>query len=384
MKLLGTSFDCADHGGHSHRWAFLQLETDEGLTGVGEWSCSLGGIALVAKTLQLLRADLVGEDANDIERLWHKMYRHYFSLGPRGVVTAAISSVDIALWDIKGKALNRPVYDLLGGRVRDRVLLYSHPQAGTPEEVAEDSVKQVAEGWTALKTDPFRSEVRKRMGVGPGFEIRYMEGALSAEAEETAEAVVRAMREAVGPKIEILIDAHGNFNVPTAVRLARRLTPYKLTWFEEPCPPESFDALRQIRESVEVPICVGERLFTRFDFVPIFRDRLADYIMPDVVLTGGISELKKIATMAESYYIPVSPHNPPGGPVQVTAAAHVMMTVPNFYRQEFARNYLDAHNSVITPALDIRNGCLFLSNRPGLGVELDTDFIKAHPDPDWC
>ena len=382
IKIFGTVIERLQTPSQPHHWAFLQVETDEGITGVGEFSVDypMEGSALAARALQLARADLIGQDPNDIERLWHKLYRRYQTIWARGIITTVISGIDIALWDIKGKVTGQPIYNLLGGPVRDRVVLYTHPRVGTPEEVAADSAEKVAEGFTALKTDPFWSEIHKRYEVWPS--PQYLDGLLSPEGEEMGEVVIRAMREAVGPKVEILIDAHGNYNVPTAIRLAKRVAPYNITWFEEPCPPESYEALRQVRDAVNVPICVGERLFTRFDYVPIFQNRLADYIMPDVVWTGGISELKKIATMAEAYYIPISPHNAQGA-LQIIAGAHTMITVPNFYKLEFARNALEAYNAVINPPLDVRDGCLFLSDRPGLGVELNLDYIRAHPDPDF-
>ncbi len=193
---------------------------------------------------------------------------------------------------------------------------------------------------------------------------------------------ITAIRQAVGPDVEVLIDAHGNFSVPTAIDLARRLEPYHITWFEEPVPPDSLEALRHVKESVNVPICVGERLYTRFDFVPILTERLADYIMPDVVWTGGISELRKIANIAEAFYIPVSPHDA-SGPINILAGAHTTMAVPNLYRLELGTAFLDLYDELTSPALDIRDGYLYLSDRPGLGVELNTAFVKAHPDPDW-
>jgi galactonate dehydratase len=193
---------------------------------------------------------------------------------------------------------------------------------------------------------------------------------------------VAAVREAVGPQIEVLIDAHGHYNVPTAIRIGNRLAEHNVTWYEEPVPPEGYEALAQVRQNVAAPICVGERLFTRYDFLPIFENRLADYIMPDVVWTGGISELRKIATMAEAYYIPVSPHNAMGS-VQIIAGAHTMMTVPNFYRLEFSIAALEGYNAVLDKPLDIRDGNLHLPTGPGLGYDLDTEFMAAHPDPAW-
>ncbi len=356
-------------------WLFVKVETDEGVYGIGEatnWPG--GGSLLVGNTLKLVKDALIGEDPRDIERLWHKLYRRFTYLGSRGMVTAAISGIDIALWDIKGKTLGVP-YQLLGGKFRDSIVLYGNGwflDCQEPWEFGEAAAATVAQGFTALKIDPFLPE--KGLGFG--------DGNISAEGEAFGEAIIAAVRQAVGPKVEVLIDAHGNYNVPTAVRLAKRLAPYNLTWFEEPVPPESYRALKQVRQEVNVPICVGERLYTRYDFVPIFEEGLADYVMPDVVWTGGISELRKIAAMAEAYYIPISPHNAMG-PIQIVAGAHVMMTVPNFYRLEFSLAALESYNACINPPLDIRSGTLYLSNRPGLGIELNEEYIRTHPVPGW-
>ena len=357
-------------------WVFVEIDTDEGLRGLGECSNSpRKGNVLVGRALQTLREVLIGRDPSHIEQLWIELYRNYTYLGSRGLITAVISGVNIALWDIKGKALGRPVYDLLGGPVRDNIPLYTHPAYGTPEEVAESGAAMVAAGYTALKTDPFAHEVRR-------FHTAYVGGAISHAGVRHAARIIGSLREAVGPEVEILIDAHGNFNVGSAMRCIRALQPYDITWFEEPVPPEGMDALRQIREQTDADLCVGERLYTRWDFMPVLQNRLANYIMPDVCWTGGISELKKIATMAEAYYVPVSPHNAMG-PIQILAGGHTMMTVPNFYRLEISSLMMPHHNACIEPGLDIREGALHLSERPGLGVELSRDWIDAHRDPDW-
>ena len=181
-----------------------------------------------------------------------------------------------------------------------------------------------------------------------------------------------------GPNIEILIDAHGRFNVPTAIRLCRTLEDVaQIDWFEEPVPVESYQALSQVREKVNAAICVGERLHTRWEFVPIFENKLADYIMPDVTWTGGITELKKIATMAEAYYIPISPHDA-SGPINVVAGAQVMMTVPNFYRVETSHHDLSSYNKFIQTPLDNSGGALKLTAAPGLGIEMNLDFLRAN------
>jgi galactonate dehydratase len=204
-----------------------------------------------------------------------------------------------------------------------------------------------------------------------------MNGQASVAGIERGGELIAALREAVGPNIEILIDAHANFNVASAIRAANRLEEYDITWFEEPVQPESIQALQQVKENVRVPICVGERLFTRFDFAPVLENRLAEYIMPDICWTGGISEMKKIAIMAEAYYVPISPHNVQS-PIQIVAGGHTMLTVPNFYRLEIASLQMELYAQAFDRPLDIRNGELYVSDRPGLGIELNMDYIEKN------
>ncbi len=362
-------------------WAFVRVDTDEGITGWGEATNSGVGMALIiGRALELVKPDLIGEDPADIERIWHRLYRRFTYLGSRGMPTTATAGIDIALWDIKGKATGRPVYDLLGGRFRDRVQLYGNSWFGgcrTPDDFARAAREVLLpSGNTASKLDPFLEMRASHTG--------FTDGKISAEGEQDGYDIVAAIREVVGPQHEILIDAHGHYNVPTAIRLANSLhSQSSIGWFEEPVPPESFDALKQVREHTEAPICVGERLFTRHDFVPVFRDRLADYIMPDTIWTGGISEIRKIANMAEAYYIPISPHCVPSGPLELISAAHVVSAVPNFYRLEHAINLIPVHNDLLTEPIDIRDGYLTLNGKPGLGYDLDEEWLEAHRHPEW-
>ena len=367
-------------------FVFLQLETDEGITGIGEATSSGGGGSLIVGNMarflrdttvtEDFRESLIGEDPDDIDSLWHKLFRRFTGGGGfGGFETTVLSGIDIALWDIKGKVMGRPIHRLFGGPVWENVPLYTHVAPGDPDKAAEQARSLAAEGYTALKTDPFMPEMRQH-------HRRYMQGAISPGGAAMGIDTIAAIREAVGPGVEVLIDAHGNFNVPTAINLARRLEPYDIGWFEEPVQPNSNEALKHVKDSVNVPICVGERLYNRWDFVPILRDRLAEYLMPDILWSGGISEMRKIANLAEAFYIPVSPHDA-SGPINILAGAHTMMTVPNFYKLEFNHATLHLHNSFVTPALDIRGGVLYLSDRPGLGVELNIEYIEAHPDPDW-
>ena len=239
MKITGLKVYVVDPSGQQAKfgrtWTFVQVETDGGLTGTGECTNYPGGGSLITgNTVHLLSEVLIGEDPDALNRIWHKIYRRFTYLGSRGLPTAAASAIDIALWDIQGQLLNRPVYQLLGGKVRDAVSLYANGWFGgcqTPEDYAAAAKRTVASGHTALKFDPFK-EMRS-------YHTAYLDGQISAEGEEYGASLVAAVRQAVGPKIEILIDAHGHYNVPTAVRLCKRLEPYKIGWFEEPLPPRA-------------------------------------------------------------------------------------------------------------------------------------------------
>ena len=352
---------------------FVEVSTDEGITGWGEITTYPGDVAnrVVAGMVRDSAELVVGEDPSRIEALWNKLFRQFTYLGTRGAVSAMVSGIDIALWDIRGKVLGQPIYKLLGGEVRDRIPLYTHPpRSDTPEQAASDAREIVDSGHRAFKLDPFWEEMAPKS-------VSYMDGQISPQAASKAVEIIAAVRDEVGPHIEVLIDAHGNFNVPTAIYLAKSLAPYDIHWFEEPVPPESYHALKQVRDQVPVRICVGERLHTRFEFLPVFEGNLADFVMPDVTWTGGISELKKISTMAETYYVPVSPHDA-SGPINILAGAHVMMTVPNFYKLETSRYRMDDYNAFIDEPLDVRSGDLYLSDRPGLGVELNADYLRRN------
>jgi len=364
MEVLATSA-----GGRTN-WTFVKVKTDEGLVGYGEAS-NWPGSPLVIEGCKYVHQLLIGENPNDIDRIWHKLFRYHTYLGSRGVICSIIGGIDIALWDLKGKALGRPIYDLLGGAHHNAITLYTHSCGNTPDEIAEHSKCLVDKGFTAIKADPFGLIERE-------ISTHYTSGEISKKAENFGVECFAAIREAVGPDIDILFDAHGNYNVPTAIRLTHRLAPYNIGWIEEPVPAESYKALAQVRGMSELPICVGERLFTRYDFIPILEQGLADYIMPDVTRTGGISELRKISNMAEVYHIPVTPHDA-NGSIQILAGAHTMASVPNFYKLEFGVSALETYNAVLDKPLDIRDGKLYFSDRPGLGWELNEDYIKEYP-----
>lgn len=357
--------------GQDVSWLFVEVRTDEGLTGLGECTnWPRHGNALIRNAVETVAPTLVGRDPASIEATWIDLFRRFTYLGGRGLPTALISGIDIALWDLKGKALGRPVYDLLGGRVRDAVPLYRHPGGSSWPGVVESALALVDEGYEAFKLDPF-SEMGR-------YHTAYVSGEISKRGIRAAAEAIELVRNGIGPDVELLIDLHGNYNVASALRCIRALEPYDIAWFEEPLPPESIDALRRLRTQTDAPLCVGERLYTRWDFLPVFRDGLADFVMPDVCWTGGISELKKIATLAEAHAVPIAPHGALG-PVQTIASAHVALGVPNLYRLELiAPQWTELYDACLAEPLDLCDGSLRLSDRPGLGVELDRDYLRAH------
>ena len=352
--------------GTRYPWVFLRIETERGFHGIGQVSSGPNS-TVVAAAASRLGSLLIGEDPSRIEYLWYKLYSSFNSLGSLGFVSAMISGVDIALWDIRGKTLGLPIYELLGGAYRDKLVLYSNgwfSGCKTDDDFGRAAKKTVDEGHTALKLDPFRAHKPDFRKHGTGYD--------AADEADAAE-IVRAIRESVGNGVEILIDAHGRFDVPTAVRLANLIAPYRIGWFEEPVPPENWDALAQFRARSDVPVCVGERLYTRWQFRPVLEQKLAEYIMPDVIRTGGISELRRIATMAEAFFVPVSPHDATG-PITLIAGAQTMMATANFYRLEIAYSELEHYNRALTPPLDVHDGYFHVSDRPGLGHDINPDY----------
>ena len=352
-------------------WFFIEIETDEGITGLGETS-DYRATQMLAGGIDAIKHLLIGEDPSHIEELWQRVFRNYSTINGRGFVSHLVSAVDVALWDIRGKALGQPVYQLLGGPVRPNVPLYTHIQDQSYEGVTiADAVAAAREtkedGYEAIKTDPFKSQ-RPQSGpfLGAGM-VEFLNPDSIAEAVDW----IAALREELGPGYELMVDAHGRFDVASAIRAGRALEPYGLIWYEEPVPPESFQALREVRENTNIPICVGERLYTRYDYTPVFEQRLADYVMPDILWTGGITEIKKIAAMAEAYYVRISPHDALG-PVSIVAGAHASITMPNLYRLEAIHRWFPEFARIITPMFEVRNGAIWLDpTRPGLGIELD-------------
>ncbi len=362
---------------------FVEVTTDEGVSGWGEITTTtfVANRTLCVMLTQISKI-IEGDDPAQIERIWHKIFRNFTYMGSRGAAVECVSAIDIALWDIRGKVLGQPIYELLGGPVRDDILLYTHPDQRkftSKEGVVQEIRDIIASGHTSLKFDPFAQQgALDKNGIAREQSQGYLDGSMTRKDQREASELTALIRETAGPDIELLIDAHGRFDVPTAIRLCNSLEEAgQIDWFEEPVPPESVNALRQVRDKVNVPISWGERGHTKWDFVPILEGRLADYIMPDVTWTGGITELKKISALCEAYYIPVSPHDA-AGPINVVAGAQVMMTVPNFYRLETSEWNLSKYDHLIDKPLDNSNGSLKLNKSPGLGIEMNRDYLEAN------
>lgn len=335
------------------RWLFLKVHTDEGIVGYGEPILE-GRARTVEMAVRELGEHLMGEDPLRIEHLWQTMYRGAFYRGGP-ILTSAISGVEEALWDILGKHLNVPVYQLLGGAVRERIRLYAHAGGATPEECAENALRRVREGFTALKTTPFGA-------------VRIVD---TLEVVKKAEARIRAMREAVGDKVDIAIDCHGRLSPVMAIRMAKALEPYHPMFLEEPCLPENVDTMVTVARSTSIPIATGERLFTKWGFREVLEKQAASILQPDLSHAGGIFECRKIAAMAEAYYAAVAPHCPLG-PIALASCIQLDACTPNFLIQE----HVTLGDGYLKEPFRLKNGYIDVPKKPGLGIELDEEALR--------
>lgn len=344
-------------------WVFVKIYTDEGLVGLGEGTIT-SKAQTVATAIQEHERFLVGKDPRQIELLWQAMYRYpRWRGGP--VLNSAISAVEIALWDILGKSLGTPIYQLLGGAARHRVRMYAHVRGATPEALAEHAVSLVESGYTALKFSPLTASaddtVRARVGIREGL------------------AKVKAVREAVGPDIDVLLDAHGRLTPVMALELCERVAEYRPLFVEEAAQPEDVDGLAWLAERVKVPLATGERHFTKYGFAPIVDRHLVSYVQPDIVHCGGILELKKIAAMAEAHSIDVAPHNPQGE-VSTVASIHLNACTPNAVILEHIHQRPAWRYDIFGgQAYEVCKGFVDLPTKPGLGLELDEAEAAKHP-----
>ncbi len=341
-------------------WVFVIVHSDDGATGVGEASHGRGD-ARVIRWSDDLKPALVGWDVFQIED-FHRRFYHEHEGHP---YHTAISGIEHALWDLAGKALNVPIHRMLGGSCRKKLRLYANFNRATwdrsPEGFAQNALKAVADGFTAIKCAPFDD-----------LSIRNVSHGTLNPTIRTGIERIRRVREAIGPDIELMIDCHSRFNAGLTVRVARELEDLHLFWLEDLVPLTNLDALLQVRQSISTPIATGESLRTKSRFRELLATQAVDYILPDVKYVGGILELKKIAALAEAAGILVTPHNP-SGPVAGAASVQCMATVPNFAILEYAWGEVEWRSNLIDPPEQIINGFIDVSQRPGLGIELTAE-----------
>lgn len=344
-------------------WVFVKVYTDDGIDGVGEATLEYKEKALLG-AVEHIKEYLVGKNPFEIEKHWRNIYRDaYWRGGP--VLMSALSAVETALWDIFGKSLNVPVYQLLGGKVNDKVRIYVNgwfAGAKTPEEFGEKAKIAVKRGVTAMKWDPFGKS--------------FMD--ISNKDLTTALRCVDEVRKAVGDEVDLLIEGHGRFNIPTAVKIAKELEQFKPMFFEEPVPPDNLDALKEVKMRSNISISAGERLYTRWDYNEMFDKKAADFIQPDISHAGGITELKKIAATAESRYIGFAPHNP-SGPVANAATLNLAACCPNFTILEIMYSDVDYRKDVTNENLTYENGYIKIGGKPGIGIEINEEECEKHP-----
>jgi galactonate dehydratase len=341
-------------------YVFVLVDTDDGLTGLGE--ASLGGQTnAVLGAVKDLEPLLLGADATRIEHLWQQAYRHAFWHGGPTFLSA-LAGIEVALWDIQGQALGVPIHRLLGGPVRDRIRAYANgPRGETPEAMARSAVALVGRGYTALKMAPWEA-----------MPILASKGAI-----EAGIAKVRAVREAVGPEIELMVDAHGRLSPPVAVRAAQALAPLGITFLEEPTLPTHAPALIRVARKSPVPIAAGERHYTRWAFTELLESRAIAVVQPDVIQSGGLAEARKIAALAEMHFVSVAPHNPWSW-VNTVASLHLAAATPNFLMQEVIADPEPWKDAIVRdpPAIDAE-GFFPLPQAPGLGITLDLEAATA-------
>ncbi|OZU88274.1 galactonate dehydratase [Virgibacillus indicus] len=363
--------------GVKYNWTMIKIYTDEGYTGVGE-ATNWPGSPIVEAAAKHAGERIIGLDPMKTDFIWTKLYRDLNWVGPYGASMCAISGIDMALLDLKGKVLGVPCYELLGGAFRTEIPLYANYWFTGGGHNAEDYAQQAKlvkeAGFNGLKFDPF---AHTNYFYGDDLSSNL---SLTPELQRRAHDVSKAVRDAVGDDMDMMIETHAMLNMKTAINMAERLADLNITWYEEPAGPESAETLQAIRDRLHpgVSICVGERHYTRYGFRPILERQLSDIIMPDITRCGGPSEMKRIATMAETYNVLLAPHNP-NGPLSTLASAHVCASVPNFFKQEFMFNDVSWRDEVIDHPLNIKDGSLVLSDRPGLGVDLVEDIMEAHP-----
>jgi galactonate dehydratase len=365
MKVARVATYAVDSG-HSG-WLFVKVESDDAtLHGWGEASLPFK-IKSVRAEVEGLADVIIGEDAFRTEHLWQLMYRQHSRGGL--VTSSAIAGIDQALWDLKARALGVPLYELLGGRVRDRVRVYDHLETplrkydwDSPEGFAEAAGRSLADGFDAVKVYPVPA-------------TRALEGR---EALRWAESVLAAVRDAVGDDADVIVDLHGRTSPVTAIQYARAFEPYHPLFLEEPCQPEGVEALAKVARSTRTPIALGERLATRWDFARVLEARACAVVQPDLSYCGGISEFRRIADLAQLHFATIAPHNS-AGPIATLHNIQAACTLPSFLLLEQVRLDVPWRDEIVTSPPDIRGGFAHPSDRPGIGADVREDICRAHP-----
>ena len=342
---------------------FVKVETDSGIHGWGEATLEYRE-PTVAAAIHDLEGWLIGRDPYNIEAFRHDCYRDaYWRGGP--VLMSALAGVEIALWDIKGKALGVPVWQLLGGKVRDAVPIYVNgwfAPAKTPDEFAAKAAAVREHRFLGCKWDPF-GKAWQQIGR------RELDSAMEC---------VRKVSETVGQDVLLLIEGHGRFDIPTAVKIGRRLEEFDICWFEEPLPPDDLNGMREVKERVRVSLAAGERLYNRYEYRQFFDLNCADYIQPDISHAGGIFEMRLLGAEAEARHIGFCPHNP-SGPVANAATLQLAGCVPNFVILEMMMTDVPYRAEICDEELVVREGRMVIPDRPGIGIDLDENELLKHP-----
>ncbi len=375
MEVVSAKVYLVDIDGR--RPVILEAVTDEGVSGLGEAAVAygVGASAAAAMVKELAERFLLGSDPFRIEDTWSRMYDHTFwAKGGGPIIFAGMSAVETALWDIKGKALGVPVYELLGGRSWDKLRVYAngwYHKGVAPEDYAEAAQRVVADGYTAMKFDPF--------AYNPEGVWEYPRRALDPARADLAYQRVKAVREAVGPHIDILVEVHGNLGTTSAIQMGKRLEALKPFFYEEPVDAMNVECMRKVADNVDIPIAAGERLYTRYGFRPYIEGQILDILQPDLGLAGGITETKKIADHAETYNLHVQPHNC-AGPIATAASLQLDACITNFIIQELFPYRDDGRYELVTQAFELQvvDGYVPVPEGPGLGVELNEDVVSRY------
>ena len=369
IKITSLEFRrfSAKHHNASRNWLIPIIKTDDpNIFGIGDASSLGDDERIIDEIKYLFDKYLIDNDALESEKLWLSMYNNSMQRGGR-ISTTAISGIDIALWDIKGKFLQKPIYTLLGGSLREKIMVYAngwYTNPGTPDQNYKEAKKVVSMGYKALKFDPFGQKNFYR---------------LSKEEFDLSEKRISKVRDAVGEYVEILIEGHAKFNMMNAVKISNMIQKYNPLFFEEPVSEERIDELVELRKHTNISIATGERLYTKFPFASIVEMNAADILQPDIANAGGITELKKISIIAEAKHITIAPHNT-CSPVGAVAEMHLSKSIPNFEIMEYHAEFYSPHYFKVFKGFPRqKNGFIRLSDKPGLGLELNEKEIKKHP-----